>query len=113
MFVSVCKTDALAQGAAAKFDVGGQAIVLFHLTDGYFATQRRCPHMFAPLDRGSVVDGKVVCPLHKASFDIRTGAVKNWACWPKGIQLLDFIRPSKDLKTFLVKVEGGQVWVDV
>jgi 3-phenylpropionate/trans-cinnamate dioxygenase ferredoxin component len=83
----VCKTDELAEGEKRGFTVRGQRIVLYHLDDGYFATQASCTHMFAPLARGKLLDGcKIQCPLHRARFDIRSGEVVDWANFPPGIQ---------------------------
>ncbi len=113
MFTQVCKVDEVAANGMSKFDVNGTSLVLYRLGDEFYATQRRCTHAFAPLDRGTLADGRVVCPFHRAAFDVRTGEAVNWACWPKGIQMLNFLRPAKPLKTYPVKVEAGEVWVDV
>jgi len=32
-----------------------------------------CPHNDGPLGQGMIEDGKVVCPYHGWSFDVRTG----------------------------------------
>jgi 3-phenylpropionate/trans-cinnamate dioxygenase ferredoxin subunit len=94
--------------------VGTQRIVLFHLTNGFFATQANCTHMFAPLARGKIIaDGIVQCPFHRARFDIRTGQVVEWANFPPGIQLLNVVRGQKVLRTFEVSVEGGNVQVGI
>ena len=34
-----------------------------------------CTHVGAPLDQGTVCDGRLVCPWHKAMFDVTDGAV--------------------------------------
>ena len=46
---SVCRSDELGIGEMKAFAVGTQKIVLYHLTNGFFATQANCTHMFAPL----------------------------------------------------------------
>jgi len=86
---TVCKADELPVGKmkAVRFD--GTGVLVFHLEDGFYATQSTCTHMFAPLGRGKVVDGcKIQCPLHRARFDIRSGEVVDWANFPPGVQLL-------------------------
>ena len=111
---SVCRSDDLGIGQMKAFAVGSQRIVLFHLTNGFFATQANCRHMFAPLVRGKIItDCNVQCPFHRARFDIRTGQVVEWANFPPGIQLLNVVRGQKVLRTFEVIVEGGDVQVDV
>ena len=40
---------------------------------GLAATVDRCPHMAAPLSVGKLEGCIVSCPLHRGSFDLRTG----------------------------------------
>ena len=51
--------------------------------------------------------------LHRARFDIRTGAVLDWANFPPGIQLLNVVRGEKALQTYKVGIKAGQVRVNV
>jgi nitrite reductase/ring-hydroxylating ferredoxin subunit len=111
---SVCRSDALGIGQMKAFTVGDQKILLYHLTDGFFATQANCTHLFAPLSRGKIIaDCKVQCPFHHARFDIRTGKVIDWANFPPGIQLLNAVRGEKALRTFEVSIKAGDVQVDI
>jgi 3-phenylpropionate/trans-cinnamate dioxygenase ferredoxin component len=111
---TVCRTEELGIGQMKTFTVGEQKIVLYHLTDGFFATQASCTHVFAPLARGKLLDDcKVQCPFHRARFDIRTGRVVDWANFPPGIQVLNVVRGEKTLRTFPVSVKDGSVHVDL
>lgn len=110
----VCKVDDLPVGGMKAFSVADEKIVLYHLEDGFFATQASCTHMFAPLAKGKIVDAcKVQCPFHRARFDIRTGEVIDWANFPPGIQLLNVVRGEKALKTYKVSVKDDVVRVKV
>lgn len=101
-------------GEKRLIKVGDKSIVLYHLADGFYATQHNCTHVFAPLERGTLVeDAQIQCPLHRARFDIRTGEVVQWANFPPGIQALNFIRGEKALATYPVTVEDGQVYVEL
>ena len=112
--LSVCRSDEVGIGQMKTFTVDSQRIVLYHLTDGFFATQANCTHLFAPLARGKIIDDcKVQCPFHHARFDIRTGKVIDWANFPPGIQLLNAVRGEKALRTFKVSVNAGDVQVDI
>ncbi len=111
---TVCRVEDLPVGKMKAFAAGDEKVVVYHLEDGFFATQTHCTHMFAPLARGKIVDGcKVQCPLHRARFDIRTGEVVDWANFPPGIQLLNVVRGEKVLKTWKVSIKEGNVRVKV
>ncbi|WP_321947838.1 aromatic ring-hydroxylating dioxygenase subunit alpha [Paraburkholderia sp. J10-1] len=53
----------------------GEPVIVLRKADGTFvAASNRCPHRFAPLDRGDLVaDGVVQCPYHGLQFDISSG----------------------------------------
>jgi len=52
----------------------GQSVLLMRLSDGSVAAVgNRCPHRFAPLDQGTLVDDTIQCRYHGLRFD-RTGA---------------------------------------
>ena len=109
----VCKVNDLPQGEMKKFTVDGKSILLFHLEDGFYATQSTCTHTFGPLGLGKIVDEcKIQCPLHRARFDIRTGEVIDWANFPPGIQLLNVVRGEKALETYPVSVLKNDVRVN-
>lgn len=48
-------------------------VLLAHTDAGLAATSDRCPHMAAPLSVGKLDGCIVTCPLHRGSFDLRTG----------------------------------------
>ena len=107
---TVCKADELPVGKMKAARLDGTGVLVFHLEDGFYATQSTCTHMFAPLGRGKLVDGcKIQCPFHRARFDIRSGEVVDWANFPPGVQLLNAVRGEKALKTYAVTVINGNV----
>ena len=109
---TVCQTSDIKRGHMKAFEVDGHKIVVYNLADGFFVTQASCTHVFAPLARGKIIEGKMVqCPFHRARFDIRTGKVCEWANFPPGIQLLNVVRSEKALKTYKVSVKDGEVRV--
>ena len=114
-FIKACNETDLAVGDKQRFKLDDQSVLLFHLEDGFYATAASCTHVFAPLARGKIIDGcNVVCPFHRAEFDIKTGEVKKWANFPPGIaQLTNLLRKEKSLTTYPTKIEDGMVLVDV
>lgn len=112
---TLCSTSELPVGQRRAFGVGGHNLLVFHLADGYYATQAHCTHLFAPLAKGKILeDCQLQCPFHRARFDIRTGEVIEWANWPPGIvNVLNAVRHEKPLRTWPVRVAGNQVQVEI
>ena len=53
-----------------------QPVLVVHTKDGaVHAVHNVCSHAYAKLDEGRLRGIRVICPLHGASFDVRTGAV--------------------------------------
>ena len=110
----VCRSDDIPTGQMRLCDAGGDSVLVFHLEDGFYATQSTCTHVFAPLKRGKLLDGhKLQCPFHRAQFDVRTGEVVRWANFPPGIQVLNIVRAEKKLRTYPVTEEDGALFVEV
>jgi 3-phenylpropionate/trans-cinnamate dioxygenase ferredoxin subunit len=108
----LCSVDELPVGKMKSFKVDGEKILLYHLEDGFYATQATCTHTFGPLARGKLVNGcEIRCPLHRARFDVRSGEVVEWANFPPGVQLLNVVRQAKALKTYPVSIKDGSVRV--
>ena len=56
----------------------GQPVVLFrNEQNAIVAIGGRCPHRFAPLQRGSLIDDTVACPYHGLRFDVSGQCVFN------------------------------------
>lgn len=104
----------LAVGAKTVVESNGSKYIVFKMEDGVYATQSKCPHLGAPLEKGKIVEGgKIQCKFHRAEFDIKTGKACKWANFPPGIQALNFIRGQKDLETYDCVVEDGKIYVNI
>jgi nitrite reductase/ring-hydroxylating ferredoxin subunit len=79
---------------------GEVSIALYRTDDGeYFATADSCTHEEWSLGEDSDLEGdQVVCPLHLARFDLRTGEA---LCFPASIAL----------RTYAVEIEDGKVYI--
>jgi 3-phenylpropionate/trans-cinnamate dioxygenase ferredoxin component len=63
------------------------------------ACERICPHEQADLGLGHLSGGRLFCPRHAASFDLRNGQISyGW--------------PSRPLRMYPVRIEDDQVWID-
>ena len=66
----------LATGTMRCVELDGVPVLLVHGKDGTLsALHNICSHAYARMDEGRLRANRVICPLHGASFDIRTGAV--------------------------------------
>ncbi len=65
----------LAAGEMRCVELEGRAILLCRTRDGHHAVDAICTHAFARLDEGRLRGHRLICPLHGAGFDVRTGAV--------------------------------------
>lgn len=76
---------------------GDDRIVVFAHEGRFYALLDTCIHKARQLNRGVILNGRIVCPGHQWSFDLETGweAVKG-ECQP----------------VFDVRVDGGVVQVD-
>jgi nitrite reductase (NADH) large subunit len=89
-------------GIAVKY--GDAQIAIFNANGAWYATQNACPHTGEMvLARGIVGDAnrtpKVACPLHKRTFDLRSGA-----CLSKD---------ASDIAAFAVRIDGDDVYVEL
>lgn len=55
--------------------VAGREVVVCHTRDGWHALDDVCSHAYAHMHEGRLRGTRLICPLHGASFDCRTGAV--------------------------------------
>jgi nitrite reductase/ring-hydroxylating ferredoxin subunit len=65
--------DEVAPGGMKAVELDGNEIVVCNCGGIYYAVQRRCGHMNAPLDMGTLDGTYLTCPMHCAQFDITTG----------------------------------------
>jgi nitrite reductase/ring-hydroxylating ferredoxin subunit len=98
-FVRAGSVADLPQGARMTVNLDGHVIALFHTPEGIFAVDNRCPHMGFPLDRGTVKDCILTCHWHHARFDLHSGGT--------------FDQWADDVRAFPVKVESGDIWIDL
>jgi nitrite reductase/ring-hydroxylating ferredoxin subunit len=128
MWVEAAKVSDIAPGGMKFAKVAGKDVTLCNCAGEYFAVGRRCGHMNAPLDQGSLDGYVLTCPLHFGQFDVRDGTVLAYPVdvylgaeplLPDARRVLDVsarlmtkIRVY-DLATWPVRVAGDAIEVDV
>ena len=96
--IAVIKASELPPGAMTWAVIDRQRILIANVDGVFHALQDSCGHRGAPLSRGTLFGYVVECPLHFATFDVRTGKLLSGPT-------------SADIPTYDVRVEGDMVCV--
>jgi 3-phenylpropionate/trans-cinnamate dioxygenase ferredoxin component len=98
-WIAICPSSRLTSNAIVCTFLNDLDLLLIRDRDEIFACERACPHEQADLSLGRVIDGRLFCPRHQASFDLHDGNIS--AGWP-----------SKPLRTYPVRIKDDQIWID-
>jgi 3-phenylpropionate/trans-cinnamate dioxygenase ferredoxin subunit len=97
-YTPVASLSALKTNKLLCVKLAGLRIALAYVDGKVFAVEDMCSHEDASLSKGSLHGECVKCPLHGSRFDLNTG------------EALD--DPAEDpIKTYAVKIEGGEIFV--
>lgn len=98
--VSVCQVDDLSEGQMRQFSVADSEILLVRSEAGFSAIAPHCSHYGAPLAKGVLHAGRIVCPWHNACYDAESG--------------IQIEPPGCDnLAKYPVQVESGTVYIEL
>jgi nitrite reductase/ring-hydroxylating ferredoxin subunit len=75
VWTEVAKVGDVAVGGLKFVKLAGAQATLANCDGTLYAVGRRCGHMNAPLDQGSLSGHVLTCPLHFAQYDVRDGTV--------------------------------------
>ncbi|WP_298244177.1 Rieske (2Fe-2S) protein [uncultured Bradyrhizobium sp.] len=96
----VWNLDRLRAETIVRVHVAGLDLLLIWNDGDAVACDRACPHEQADLALGEVRGGRLFCPRHAASFDLRDGAINpGW--------------PSPPLRLYPLRITGEQICVEV
>ncbi len=74
-FHRIASAAQIAEGKMLEVELEGRSIVICRTRDGWHALDNVCTHAYAKMHEGRLRGNRLICPLHGASFDCRTGAV--------------------------------------
>lgn len=113
-FMKASAVDDFDESGKKKVTLDGRDILLARVDGEYYAVDSRCPHLGADLSAGNLEGAIIDCPRHHSRFDIRTGEVVKWTNWPGPLRMLSEVaKAPHPLKVYMVKVEGGDIYVEV
>lgn len=100
--IDLVDAASLPEGALKTFPTpdDGPQVLLTRQQGQVHAFAPNCPHYGAPLEKGKVVNGKLICPWHHACFKLDNGHL----CEPPALD---------DLPKFAVREAGGRILVQV
>jgi len=76
-YTPAARVEDIPRRTCKVFDIQGRSVLIAHLDDGFHALENRCSHAASPLDGSRILrGGQILCPLHGARFDLRTGEAK-------------------------------------
>jgi 3-phenylpropionate/trans-cinnamate dioxygenase ferredoxin subunit len=88
------------------FKFGEKQVLISNINGVYYAISSVCTHMGGDLSKGKLEGSTVICPRHKAKFDVTTGAVVS----PPSVL---FMHPKINAEpAYPVKVEGKDILID-
>ena len=73
-FIKVAQTNEIESGQARLINLKGKGVAIFNVNGAFYAIENACTHRGGSLAEGKISEYQVTCPLHGATFDIRTGA---------------------------------------
>ncbi len=98
-WVKVGSAGEIAPEDVLRFDHAGRTFAVYRTADDrYYATDGMCTHQQVHLAGGFVMDTIIECPKHNGRFDFTTGKAQGAPV-------------CVDLKTYPVKLENGEIYV--
>ena len=99
-FVSVARASEIPVNSTRRVRVHERLIAIYNLDGEFFATDDTCTHARASLSEGQICGDEIVCPLHFATFDIKTGRCT-------GGPAID------DLRTYPLRVVDDEIQIEM
>ena len=100
--IDITDAASLPEGALKTFPTpdDGPQVLLTRQQGQVHAFAPNCPHYGAPLEKGKLLNGRIICPWHHACFKLDSGHL----CEPPALD---------DLPKFAVREAGGRILVQV
>jgi nitrite reductase (NADH) small subunit len=98
-WIRIAAAAEIPAGAGGEFVAGERIVALFNVGGTFHALDGICPHQGGPLGKGALTGCIVTCPWHGFQFDVTTGQHQTSR---------SLVHP-----TIPVKLENGEVWVEV
>ena len=106
-YIPACLISDIPIGKMKKVQVDGIDVLIANVNGKFYAVSSECTHFGGDLSEGVLKGNIVVCPNHKARFDVTTGKVVSP---PKEA----LSRPDiENLSTYLAKIENQNIMIKI
>jgi len=99
--VVVGKTSDIQEGKLVHLTASGKEVVVTKLDGNYYAIDNICTHAGAELHEGDLNGKELICPWHRAKWDVTTG------------NLIWFPQKLRELGNYKVTIENDTMYVEV
>ena len=126
LYLRAIRTAEILPGGMKVVELEGRQLVICNAGGSFHAIDRRCGHMNAPLELGTLDGTILTCAMHCAQFDVVTGEAlagpvppdlggestpPRLAAYLRNVgMLMQHIR-TESLAVYAAKVDGDWVWV--
>jgi nitrite reductase/ring-hydroxylating ferredoxin subunit len=100
IYTAVAAVGQIEEKSYSAFEINGTDFVICRFRDEYFAVENLCSHALARFNEGKLRGHRIMCPLHGATFDIRTGACTGAPA-------------TRPIRSFPLRIRDGQIEVAV
>ena len=127
-FLRAISASEVAPGGMKAIELEGKEFVVCNCGGKYYAIQRRCGHMNAPFDMGTLDGTYLTCAMHCAQFDVTTGEAlsgpvppdfggetppPNMGQFMQNVGLLMAHIRTESIRAYPTKLEAGWVLIAV
>jgi nitrite reductase/ring-hydroxylating ferredoxin subunit len=105
----VCEISDVAKGTMKGFTVKDKQILMANVDGNFYAMDAICSHMHGYLPSGTLEKNTVICPVHRAQFDVISGKVSKDVSSTKKL----IVGGAKDMRTYEVSVKDNQIYIDL
>jgi 3-phenylpropionate/trans-cinnamate dioxygenase ferredoxin subunit len=74
-FHRLAPVSEIPDGKMRCFEIAGKRVLVCHTKQEFYAVDGVCTHAFAQMEEGRLRGFRLICPLHGAAYDVRSGAV--------------------------------------
>jgi nitrite reductase/ring-hydroxylating ferredoxin subunit len=105
----VCEISDIPKGTVKGFTVKDKQILIANVDGDFYAMDAICSHMHGYLPSGTLERNIVICPAHRAQFDVTSGKVSKDVSGAKRL----IVGGAKDMRTYKISTKENQICVEL